>query len=73
METDWLEAKFLVKTLKLRERNCSCVLRGVNADLRVRQCPKSEMEICVSNDMMASKCKNSNMERLEDVNENYCY
>lgn len=33
MESDWLKAQFLVKTVKLRERNCFCILIGVNADL----------------------------------------
>lgn len=33
VECDSLKAKFLVKTLKLIERNCSSILTGVNADL----------------------------------------
>lgn len=31
------------------------------------------MEICVSNDMMVSKCKNLDMGGLGNVNDTYCY
>lgn len=62
MEAGWLTARLLIKRGKQTERNRSCALADRNAEPPLRalvfsSADRSYMEIRVSNDTMASKCK----------------